>query len=166
MTSVLRRALRPALCIIVAGCATSGSGGTSSNNAAIPQRRTDRTVISADEIASNHDTNLYDLVRSLRVEWLTSRGAAAANPGMLSANGGGGRSRGSSAANSGMASTPLQVYLNRQKVGTVDELKNMSPVGVASLKYYSPTEAQAMFGEDNASGAIQVIPVAGGAKPE
>lgn len=166
MRSAFRRALAPALCVILAGCASAGSTSTPSSNAVIPQRRDDRTVISADEIAANHETNLYDLVRSLRVEWLTARGAAASNPGMISSNSGGGRSRGSStSANSGLATTPLQVYLNRHKVGTVDELKNMSPVGVASLKYYSPTEAQAMFGEDNSSGAIQVIPVSGG-KPE
>src|SRR5579859_2856250 len=161
MRRILRRAMLPSLCIVVASCASSGGGSPS--NAAIPSRRSDRSIISADEIAANHETNLYDLVRSLRTEWLTSRGAAASNPGAITSNG---RGRGSSTgATSGYSSTPLQVYMNRQKVGTVDELKNMSPVGIASLRYFDPTEAQAMFGTDNASGAIQVIPVSGG-KPD
>lgn len=120
-------------------------------------------MISADEIAANHETNLYDLVRSLRSEWFMARGAAATNAGMPVA----GNSRtGSGASVAGYIGTPVQVYMNRQKVGTIDELKNISPAGIASLKYYSPTEAQAMFGEDNAAGAIQIIPVSGGAKPD
>lgn len=160
------RALRPALCLIVVSCASAG-GGAPGSSPAVAQRRSDRTIISADEIAANHETTLYDLVRSLRVEWLTSRGAAASSPGLGSSGGSGGRSRSTgSPSGGGQGVTPLQVYMNRQRVGGVDELKNMSPVGIASLKYYAPTEAQAMFGTGNDSGVIQVIPATGGGKPD
>jgi hypothetical protein len=91
-------------------------------------------------------SNLYDAVQRLHPEWLVQRNAASM-----------GRASGRS---SGTNDTDVQVYFDMQRAGNTDMLKQLPVSSVASLKYYTASEAQARFGNGNLNGVIQVITVA------
>ena len=53
----------------------------------------------------------------------------------------------------------IHVYIDSQRAGSTEILKQISVSSAASLKFYSPSEAQARFGNGNLSGVIQIISV-------
>ena len=53
----------------------------------------------------------------------------------------------------------MQVYIDSQRIGTSEMLKQIVVSSAASLKYYSAAEAQTRFGNGNLSGVIQVVSV-------
>ena len=148
---IRRRGAGFAFAAVLTGCASARSTRPADN--ATMARRRDSKVIGADEIAANNSTNLYDLVRALRPEWFWPRGAGGETAAAITTGRGG--------AAGGAMETPIQVYMDTQRIGSIDMLQNMGLSGVATLKYYSPSEAQATFGRDNASGAIQIISARG-----
>ncbi len=104
-------------------------------------------MITAEQMRDLPVSSLYDVVQRLHPEWFTQRQAAKV----------------AKAPGASTSDNSIQVYLGRQHVGNTDVLKQMSPNGTASLKYYSASEAQGRFGNGNLNGAIQVLMV--GAKP-
>jgi hypothetical protein len=53
----------------------------------------------------------------------------------------------------------VQVYIDAQRAGNVDILRQLTVTSASALKYYTGPEAQARFGNGNMSGAIQVISI-------
>ncbi len=96
-------------------------------------RRRDRQVLDRDEIRSTQFTNLYDVVLALRANWLRIR-----------------------AADSFEKSTPIQLYLDAQRLSGVEELRQMNPTNIASIRYLDPIQAGARYGLDHGAGAILV----------
>lgn len=133
-----RLALLAASAMTVAcGSAGASAASTGEGGAPAPAARRDRTVITADDIRATSEVNLYDIVQRLHPEWLTPHTAAtAANP-----------------------SPQPAVYLGSQRAGTVDVLRQFAANAVASLKFYSSSEAQARFGSNNQNGVIQILMV-------
>jgi hypothetical protein len=102
--------------------------------AAPAARRRDRAVLSRTEIRETQYTNLYDVILSLRGNWVRVRSAESIQ----------GRS------------SAVQVYLDMQRLSGLDELKSMSPMNIQSVQYLDALQASARFGMDHGSGAILV----------
>lgn len=100
---------------------------------AAAQRR-DRNRISRAEIERANAQSVYNLVESLRPAW---------------------RSRMTSVSLQRM-SIDLLVYLDRARLGGLEELRQISPANVESVEYLDPGKTRYRFGEASSSGAIVV----------
>ncbi|SRR5258706_15481216 len=119
--------------LLLAGCA-SGTGGAGRPSPSVARR--DPNVITAEEINSRQSQTLYDAVRALRPAWLMRRGPTTLMP-----------------QNEGA----LIVYVDGHRFGTAESLRQFVPTGVNSVRYFSPTDAEARFGPGHLHGAIEVI---------
>lgn len=99
-----------------------------------PRVRSDRSVLSRDEIRATQFPNMYDVVLSLRGNWVRIR-----------------------TADSFGTSSVLQVYLDQQRLsGGVDELRQMNPTNVESVRFFDPIAASARWGLDHGAGALLI----------
>lgn len=97
-------------------------------------RRRDQQLLTREDILATQYTNLYDVVRALRGNWLRIR-----------------------SADSFEKSQVLQVYLDNQRLaGGADELKLMAPTNIESIRYLDPVQASSRWGLDHGMGAILV----------
>jgi hypothetical protein len=104
--------------------------------------RTNPREISSDEIGRTRVNNAMEAVQSLRPAWLQRHGS-------MSFSGDG----------------DIAVYLNDSRMGGVDALRQLEVRSISTIRYYDATAAQARFGLNHLHGAIQVLTVAGGARP-
>lgn len=91
-------------------------------------------LMTRDEIRSTQFTSLYDVISSLRGNWLRVRGA-----------------------DSFSQPTEVQVYLDTQRIGGAGELRAMNPVNIESVRYFDSVQASARWGPGHGSGAIYVL---------
>ena len=103
---------------------------------------TDRSVISREELVRAHYTNLYDVVASLRRNWLITRGA-----------------------DSFKTPSQVRVYLDNVMLGGTESLRNVDPVSVSYLKFYDGIAATTRWGTDHGAGVIFVSSRPAPAKP-
>jgi hypothetical protein len=96
-----------------------------------------RDVITREELAVHSFANMYDVVSSLRPQWI--RGPLA-NAGM---------------GTNSVSSTPT-IYLDGRELGELEMLKSLSAETGQRLQYYSPTAAQSKFGTRYARPVIEV----------
>ena len=96
--------------------------------------RRDPRVITAEEIEERTETNALDLVRALRSNWLNGRGATSI---LLPEQG-------------------ISVFVDGVKRGSVDELRFITKESIAQMRSLTASDAQARYGMDNVSGAIEV----------
>jgi hypothetical protein len=123
------------------GCANSSGTGQS------PPPRSGR-ILTADEIAGAHAdiTTAYDAVARLRPNWLTPHGITSGQ-----ANGAG--------------TEYAWVYLDGQRYGDLNSLRNIAAYNVGNIRYYDITQAGARFGiHGGSSGVIEVTSKAPGAR--
>lgn len=118
-----------------AGAGAAGAGTSTGLGVALPPPtvRTDRQLLTREEMRKTEFTNLYDVIRALRGNWLRVR-----------------------AAESFGKSSEMQVYLDMQRIGTVDELRNISPMNILTVRYFDPIQASARWGMDHGAGALLV----------
>lgn len=128
-----------ALAACLAACASSG-GSAATTTGARPHRN--NSVITSEDMSDLHLTNLYEVVERLHPEWLAHHNAAT-----LTTPPGGNAS--------GM--TQVQIYLDNQRAGNPDVLKQIPISGARSVRYFDASEAEVRFGNGNLYGAIQVI---------
>jgi len=86
-------------------------------------------------------TTAYDLVRRLRPRWLQSGGAPA------------------SIAGGRISSQVLLVYLDGNRLGTVEALRSLTSSGIKSMQYYDAVRAATVLrdvGSEPVSGAIVI----------
>jgi hypothetical protein len=111
-------------------------------------RSTARRPITAEEIErSGLNGNVYDLVNSLRRNWLNFRGfdTFAEGPG---------------SASTVVSDEPnLVVYLDNARLGTTTQLRSLPVAGVIGVRYFDPAEATYKWGAGHTHGAIQVLTV-------
>jgi hypothetical protein len=92
--------------------------------------------IAADELAHSTDLTLYDAIRRLRPNFHTPRGVAAYGA---------------------PETTVLTLYVDGQRMDSIDDLRRISCDEVAEVRFYEPQVANAKFaGHNNAGGAIAV----------
>jgi hypothetical protein len=143
----LSRALGYAVALAcISGCASSGaSSGATGSSAARPHRN--NAVITSEDMSELHLTNLYEVVQRLHPEWLAPRNAATlTTPTTGNASG----------------MTQVQVYLDSQRAGSPDVLRQIPISGAASVHYFDAPEAEIRFGNGNLYGVIQVVTIGKG----
>jgi hypothetical protein len=124
------------LLFVAAGCASSSGGSSPKVAEASPDR-----VTSAEIEATQGVSNAYDLVRRLRPRWLQSSAGTASISG--------GQIRGQ----------VLVVYLDGNRLGGIDALRQLSSSGIKSMQYYDAVRAATVLreiGNEPISGAIVV----------
>jgi hypothetical protein len=145
--------------MILAACVSSGGGAASpsasastessagSSTSTSKSSRRDRTVITEEELKQTNASNLFEAVQRLHPEWLIARNGATV--------------AGSRSAGAATGANDVQVYLDTQRAGSVDMLKQITTTRATTLRYYSASEAQARFGNGNLNGVIQVVTAPG-----
>ena len=133
-----------------AACASSSSpqaAASSASGAVKPSA----TFITAEEIERVHVQNGYEAVQKLRPALLRQRQVA-------SANGQGGVSRDAPPVKgTNVSAGDLIVYVDGTRIGALDQLREISASSIATMRYYSPSEAQMKWGSGHPGGVIEVI---------
>jgi hypothetical protein len=101
---------------------------------------TNTSLITLQEIEDSHQPNLFDVVRAVRPMWLRQFSTAVQNS----------------------QNTGVSVYVDNQRVGGLEVLRDMTTTTATSLRYYTASEAQSRFGLGNLQGVIQVNTARGG----
>ena len=97
-----------------------------------------RTSITEAEIDSLHAPNAYEVIKRLRPEFLQSHGPVTLDPRQPT-------------------TTALpNVYVDKQYYGDATVLTTISATAIATITYYTASEAQYAFGRGNASGVIGI----------
>jgi hypothetical protein len=129
-----RRSLSAGLAVLLVAssgsCSTRG-GETSTSN---------RNLVTHEELIATNARNTYEALERLRPSWMTSRGPA---------NMGNVRDASESVAN---------VYINGNRMGSLDYLKQVYVSDVHEIRFWNPGEAGARFGMGNPRGVIEIIP--------
>jgi hypothetical protein len=115
-------------------CASSGTPANRTNESS-PDR-----VTSVEIEATAGASNAYDLVRRLRPRWLTGGGV-------------------SSIGRSQIEGQVLLVYLDGNKLGSVEALRTLTVSGIKSMQYYDAVRAATVLrdvGSQPISGAIAI----------
>ena len=112
--------------LLLMGCASGdGSGGT----------RGGRDILTAEELATVNETNLYDAIKRLRPMFLISRGATSLRLG---------------------ESTLPKVYLDGSPYGDAETLRSMPLVGIHEVRFMDARDATTMYGTGHTAGIIMV----------
>ena len=118
----------PVAIAAILGCA---SGGTSpiSNTVKVP--RTADYITGEEIVASNaSELTAYDAIARLRPNWLASHGKATHGP------------------------EYAMVYVDGQRYGPAESLRNIQAFAVADIRYYDITQAGARFGIQGGTGGV------------
>jgi hypothetical protein len=95
--------------------------------------RRDARMLGADEIRSSAASNLYDVIRSYRPEWLIKRGQTSIN-----------------------LEGDIVVYVDNVALGGPESLKSIDVQSVQSVRFLNASEAQMRYGVGHMHGAIVV----------
>lgn len=112
------------LTVTFSACATSEGSSESSDSNRIS--RTELTESSA------YGNSAYEVVRSLRPQWLSKRAATAQDP-------------------------EIAVYMDGTQMGNVQDLHDVSSEDLQEIRYLDGTSASMRFGTDHGYGAILLI---------
>jgi hypothetical protein len=99
-------------------------------------RRTARNVITQEEIESSNASNLYDLIASLRGDFLKDRGTIS-----IKTN----------------THERAVVFLNDQEYGILETLRNIPPGRVSEIRYISGIDAVNRFGSQYGGGIVMLV---------
>jgi len=113
----------------VAACASSSGGGSGG-------AKGNPNLITADEISRASVQNAYEAVQKLRPAMLSPRQVASANA---------------------QATGELLVYMDNNRMGDVEQLRQISASSIAALRYFSASEAQTKWGSGHPGGVIEVL---------
>ncbi|MEO7512271.1 MAG: hypothetical protein ABIZ91_10980, partial [Gemmatimonadaceae bacterium] len=95
---------------------------------------TDYSVLLRDQIHDTPYTNLYDLVRAVRPNWMRVKGTDSFN-----------------------APTTVQVYMDNARIGGIEQLRSIGTATIYSVKYYDGITASARWGLDHGQGVIFIV---------
>ena len=127
-----RRVLATAMVALTA-CASGGGGATAAKQ--------NPNVISTEEIVESSAANAYEVIQRLRPNFLRTRGAVHGTPGGANA----------------MEMLDLVVYLNENRLGGSDQLRQISTNDIREIRYFNSSEATTKWGTGHSAGAIQVV---------
>lgn len=104
-----------------------------------PRGSSSSTIVAAD-LQATRTNNLYDAIQQARPEWFRRTGATPIRASQ---------------------EHPIAVYIDSQRAGSVEVLRQTSVSHAHAVIYYSPSEAQMRFGEGNMNGVIQIVTASG-----
>jgi hypothetical protein len=110
---------------LLAGACASGSGARTA--------RSDRNLLSTEEIQAAGYSDAFEAVQALRPQWLRSRGATSIN-----------------------LQESVKVYLDGSLLGGPEYLRQITPRSISSIRYLDALEATQRWGLDHGLGAIVV----------
>lgn len=116
-----------ALLLVATACATAGNGG---------DRDGPREMISRTEIDEAGVASAYDLVTSLRPEWLHGRGLRTLSE--------------------AVGAETLVVYIDNARLGAPERMRDVALGSVRYLRYFSPPQANHRWGAGHLQGAILI----------
>jgi hypothetical protein len=128
-----RRFVALTMISLAVGCASSGTSASKQN----------QNVITTEEIARSSATNAYELIQRVRPNYLRTRGAVHGTP---NANG-----------TNRLEAVDLVVYLNDNRLGGSDQLRQIAISDIREIRYFSSSEATTKWGTGHSAGAIQVV---------
>jgi hypothetical protein len=118
------RLLVLAMVVVLVACASAAPGTP----------RADRDVLTLEEIDGSDQPNAYDLVRTLRPQWLRSRGPSSINN-----------------------ENPIMVYVDGNRMGGPETLSLVPSLSIEEMRFLSPSEAQSRYGLNHTNGAIVIL---------
>lgn len=124
-----RRAVAAAALVVLVGAACAGRKSADQGAA-----RSNRNVITHEQIVQQNFRTALDAVQALRPNWLRTRGA-----------------------DSFQSPTQVIVYLDNVRMGGVDQLATITPSNIASITHFDGVQASGRWGLDHGAGVIQVI---------
>jgi hypothetical protein len=92
-------------------------------------------VLTQEQLAVTNAPNLYEAIRKLRPEWLSSRGATSVTD---------------------ETPTVASVYMDGTNLGKVDALKEIRVLDVTQARYWDTGQASARFGMGHPRGVIEL----------
>jgi hypothetical protein len=129
------------------GCASSAPATGSASGGAKPSG----TLITADEIARVNALTGYEVVQKLRPAMLSQRQIA-------SLQGQGGMGKGAPPIKgTDVPAGQVVVYVDGTRLGDVEQLRGITAASIATMRFYSASEAQYKWGSNHPGGAIEVI---------
>ena len=126
-----RRVLATAM-VALAACASGGGASAATQNP---------NVISTEEIVASSASNAYEVIQRLRPNFLRTRGAVHGTPGAANA----------------VEMVDLVVYLNENRLGGSDQLRQVSTTDICEIRYFNSSEATTKWGTGHSAGAIQIV---------
>ena len=91
-----------------------------------PDRRYDRNVLTREELAQRSTENMYNVVSSMRSDWMRRPLSGTAVAGRT-------------------AAAPPMIFLDGRRIGEFDMLKSFSAESIEQARYYAATDAQNRF---------------------
>ena len=113
--------------LLATGCASGGTQTASPSG--------DRNMLTQAQLVATNSGNLYDAIGKLRPEWLTTRGPTSVNDPTL---------------------TSASVYMNGQQMGRAEMLREVRPMDVTSVRFFTAGQASARFGMGHPRGVIEL----------
>lgn len=123
----VRLQLGIALAFVLTGCAGSPNAGATT--------RGSYNVLTAEELRETTATNVHDVIRALRPQWLRPRGRTSL------------ASRG--------PDEPA-IYVGGARYGAIGDLQRMDPTAVTRIEFIDPLDATTRFGTGHSAGAIMI----------
>lgn len=122
--------------VAVTACASGGGAAAATAGGATRSASYDRERLSRAELEERASSNMFDVVSTLRSQWLVSPTSS------LSGRG---------------SSTGPVVYMNGRRLGDVAELKSVAAAAVESATYLSASKAQSKYGLAEALPVIELV---------
>ena len=129
--------------------------GTTSNPGApgveMRRPRSERNVLTREQIESSGATSVYELVLSMRKEWLVPRGV---NSFQESARGSGSGMGPGAQMNVQAGQPTVVVYMDANRIGEVDRMREIMINDIMEIEFIEPQAAVYRYGSGHAHGVI------------
>ena len=122
--------------LVVGFVATAIGSLTACATGAATGGASERNRISGEELATSNSPMVYEALQLLRPQWMRGRGPVSITD---------------------ATEARANVYLNGNRIGDLEALRDIYVVDVAELRFWPAGEAGARFGMGNPRGVIEVI---------
>jgi hypothetical protein len=116
-----------ALAFVLTGCASSPNADATT--------RGSLNVLTAEELQETTATNVHDVIRALRPQWLRPRGRTTL---------------------AGRGPDEPAIYVGGARYGAIGDLQQMDPIGITRIEWIDPVNATTRFGTGHSAGAIMI----------
>ena len=136
--------------VAVAALAFAGTD-LSAQNARTPTKKNSNQIL-LEEVQAARATNVFDLIESLRPQWLRVKERQTMRTQTVEVT----DSRFGTVERQAMDEPEIIVYVNNTKAGTVESLRDLPVANVSSVELVSPATATMRWGSGHTHGAIVV----------